>query len=145
MLFFSNSEAMLNLKVITPRKVVVDERIDSISLPSYEGEITILKNHQNLFSLLIEGIIRIKKGKDEDYLSIGGGYVETDGKNVTVLVSKAYGQDQIDKDLTEKAIEDAKKILLEAKDEKQRAEALATLRRSIIDAKLLKKKKPRPL
>lgn len=136
---------MLNLKVITPRKVVVDERIDSISLPSYEGEITILKNHQNLFSLLIEGIIRIKKGKDEDYLSIGGGYVETDGKNVTVLVSKAYGQDQIDKDLTEKAIEDAKKILLEAKDEKQRAEALATLRRSIIDAKLLKKKKPRPL
>lgn len=145
MLFFSNSEAMLNLKVITPRKVVVDEPIDSISLPSYEGEITILKNHQNLFSLLIEGIIRIKKGKDEDYLSIGGGYVETDGKNVTVLVSKAYGQDQIDKDLTEKAIEDAKKILLEAKDEKQRAEALATLRRSIIDAKLLKKKKPRPL
>ncbi|MBW7960043.1 ATP synthase F1 subunit epsilon [Patescibacteria group bacterium] len=136
---------MLNLKVITPRKVVVDEPIDSISLPSYEGEITILKNHQNLFSLLIEGIIRIKKGKDEDYLSIGGGYVETDGKNVTVLVSKAYGQDQIDKDLTEKAIEDAKKILLEAKDEKQRAEALATLRRSIIDAKLLKKKKPRPL
>lgn len=100
---------MLNLKVITPRKVVVDEPIDSISLPSYEGEITILKNHQNLFSLLIEGIIRIKKGKDEDYLSIGGGYVETDGKNVTVLVSKAYGQDQIDKDLTEKAIEDAKK------------------------------------
>lgn len=132
---------MIHLKIITPRKIVVDKKIESITVPSFDGEITILPHHENLFALLVEGIIKIKKGNDEEYFSIGGGYIETDGNNVTVLVSKAYGQDEIDKNLTEKALEEAKKILSEAKDEKQRAEAISMMRRAIIDAKLLKKRK----
>lgn len=135
----------IHLKIITPRKTVIDEEIDSVSIPSYDGEITILPHHENLFSLLVEGIIKIKKGSNEDFLSIGGGYAETDGETVTILVSKAYGQDEIDKNLTEKALLEAKKILSEAKDEKQRSEAMAMMRRAIVDAKLLKKKKHRPL
>lgn len=132
---------MIHLKIITPRKIVVDKKIESITVPSFDGEITILPRHENLFALLVEGIIKIKQGDDEEYFSIGGGYVETDGNNVTVLVSKAYGQDEIDKNLTEKALEEAKKILSEAKDEKQRAEAMVMMRRAIIDTKLLKKRK----
>src|SRR3989344_8146123 len=131
----------LHLKIITPRKVVIDEKINSVSIPSSEGEITILPRHENLFVLLIEGIIKIKKGDDENYLSIGGGYAETDGESVTILVSKAYGQDEIDKNLTEKALEQAKKILSESKDEKQRSEALSMMRRAIVDSKLLKKRR----
>lgn len=132
---------MLHLKIITPRKVVIDEKVDSVSVPSYDGEITVLSHHANLFSLLVEGIIKIKRGENEDFFSIGGGYLETDGQSVTILVSKAYGQDEIDKTLTEKALNEAKKILTEAKDEKQRAEALTMMRRAIIDSKLLKKRK----
>lgn len=135
----------LHLKIITPRKVVIDEKIDSVSIPSSDGELTILPKHENLFSLLVEGIIKIKSQGNEDFLSIGGGYVETDGKNITILVSKAYGQDEIDKNLTEKALNDAKKILSVSKDEKERSEAMAMMRRAIVDAKLLKKKKHRPL
>jgi len=136
---------MLHLKIITPRKIVVNKEIDSVSLPSSEGEITILPRHENLFALLVEGIIKIKKGEEEDFLSIGGGYAETDGKTITILVSKAYGQDEIDNNLIEKALTEAKKILSESKDEKQRSEAMAMMRRAIVDAKLLKKKKHRPL
>ena len=136
---------MLHLKIITPRKVVIDRQVDSVSVPSADGELTILSHHQNLFALLVEGIVKVKKDTNEDYLSIGGGYVETDGHSVTVLVSKAYGQDEIDKNLTEKALDEAKKILSEAKDEKQRAEAQALMRRAVIDSKLLKKRKHRTL
>ncbi|MBI5127765.1 ATP synthase F1 subunit epsilon [Candidatus Roizmanbacteria bacterium] len=132
---------MLHLKIITPRKVVLDEEVNSVSVPSSEGEITILSHHENLFSLLVEGIIKIIKGEAENYLSIGGGYIETDGETVMILVSKAYGQSEIDKGLTEKALDEARKILSEAKDEKQRSEALAMMRRAIIDTKLLKKRK----
>lgn len=136
---------MLHLKIITPRKVVVDDKIDSVSIPSSEGELTILPHHTNLFALLVEGIIKVKKSKNEEFFSIGGGYMETDGKTVTILVSKAYGQDEIDKNLTDKALEEAKKILSESKDEKQRSEALAMIRRAIVDSKLLKKRKHKPL
>ena len=131
---------MLHLKIITPRKIVIDKTVDSVSVPSYEGEITILSHHANLFSLLVEGIIKVKKSEEEEYFSIGGGYLETDGETITILVSKAYGQAEIDKTLTEKALEDAKKILTEVKDEKQRAEEMAMMRRAIVDSKLLKKR-----
>lgn len=136
---------MLNLKIITPRKVVVNEKVISVSVPSAEGELTILPHHRNLFTLLTEGIIKVKKDNNEDFFSIGGGYLETNGISVTILVSKAYGQDEIDKNLTDKALEEAKKILSEAKDEKQRSEAMSLMRRAIIDSKLLKKRKSKPL
>lgn len=133
----------MHLKVITPKKIVLDEEIDAISVPSSEGEMTILPHHANFFGLLKEGIVRIRTKKDEQMLSIGGGYVETNGEAVTVLVSKAYRQEEIDHALTEKAISDAKKILSESKNESERQEAASLLRRSLIDMKLLKKKAPR--
>ena len=131
----------LHLKIITPKKVVLEKDIKSISLPSEEGEITILPRHTNLFSLLKEGIIKIKSETKEDFLAIGGGYLETDGEVVNILVTRAYGQDEIDEELTKKSIEDAKKIISQAKDNQQLVEAASLLRKSIIDIKLLKRKR----
>lgn len=135
----------LRLKVITPRKVVIDETINSVSVPTEDGEITVLPHHAKLFSLLVEGIVKIRKSGSENDLAIGGGYIETDGETVKVLVSRAYGQGEIDQDLTNKAIEKAKQILSQSKDEKERAEAMTILRRSVIDSKLLKRRKTRSL
>src|SRR6186997_1308326 len=113
---------MLHLKVITPKKIVLERDINSITVPSAEGELTILPKHIQLFSLLVEGIITIRAEKEEEYMAIGGGYLETDGKNMQILVSRAYNQDQIDAELTEKAINDAQKVIAETKDQHQRLE-----------------------
>ena len=135
----------IHLKVITPRKVIIDREVDFVSVPTADGEITILPRHIRLFSLLIEGIVKIKKDDNEDVLAIGGGYLETNGETVTILVSRAYGQGEIDRDLTNKAVEEAKRILSKSTDEKERAEAMSVLRRSVIDSKLMKKRKARPV
>src|SRR3989338_6477548 len=134
----------LRLKVITPRKIVIDKQVNSVTVPTADGEITIIPHHTHLFSLLIEGIVKIKSGESEDDLAIGGGYLETNGETVTVLVSRAYGQNEIDKNLTDKAIEEAKLILSKSSDEKERAEAMTIIRRSVIDSKLMKRRKARP-
>lgn len=131
----------LHLKIITPKKIILEEDISSITLPSAEGEMTVLPKHQNLFALLQEGVMKIKKGENEDYLAIGGGYLETDGKSVTVLVSRAYGQDEIDKNLTDKAVESAKKVLAESKNHAERHEAMAGYRKAVIDLTLLNRKR----
>jgi len=131
----------LRLRIITPKKIVLEKEIFSITLPTKEGEITILPRHANLFSILEEGILKIKYDNDEDYLAIGGGYLETDGKEVNVLVSKAYGQDEIDEKMIEEAKKQAEKILEQAKNDLERQQAVSLLRRSLIDTKLLKKRK----
>ena len=133
----------LHLKIITPKKIVLEKDILSITLPTEEGEITILPHHANLFSILKEGIIKIKYNKEEDYFAIGGGYLETDGREVNVLVSRVYGQDEIDEKMIEEAKENAKKILSQAKTDAERQQAAALLRRSLIDSKLLRKKRRR--
>lgn len=135
----------IRLKVITPRKIVIDKQVNSVSVPTSDGEITILPHHAHLFSLLIEGIVRIKKDNDEDALAIGGGYLETNGTTVTVLVSRAYGQGEIDRDLTNKAVQEAKLILSRSTDAKERAEAMTIIRRSVIDSKLMKRRRARPV
>lgn len=131
----------LHLRIITPRKVVLEKNVYSVSVPTNQGEISILPKHLNLFSLLEEGIIKIRTGQDEDYLAIGGGYVETDGEEINILVSKAYRQSEIDEKLIEDAFAEAKKLLSQARDEHQRQAALSLMRRSTIERKLLKKRR----
>ncbi len=131
----------IHLKIITPKKVVLDEEVKTVSIPTFRGEITVLPHHTHLFALLVEGVIKIRKEAVEDYLAIGGGYMETDGRELHVLVSRAYGQSEIDQELIQKSIESAKKILSQSKDRNERIQATAMLRRSLIDMKLIKKRK----
>ncbi len=136
----------IRLKIITPKKVVFDEDVIGVSIPTFRGEITVLPHHTYLFALLVEGVIKIKKKQSEDYLAIGGGYMETDGRELHILVTRAYGQNEIDQELIQKSIENAKKILSQSKDRNERTQASAMLRRSLIDMKLIKKRKaPRPI
>lgn len=136
---------MLHLKIITPKKTVLEQEVKSVTIPTSSGEVTILPRHANLFSIITEGIIKIKRLDEEDYLSIGGGYLETDGTNLTILVSRAYGQSEIDESIINKAMDDAKKILSQPVSEAEKQEAISMMRRATIDSKLLKKRKGHPL
>jgi F-type H+-transporting ATPase subunit epsilon len=136
--------ASLHLKIITPSRIVEEEDIHSLSAPTVDGDVTILPRHTKYFSLLKEGIVKfVTKDNKDDYLAIGGGYIETDGKHLTVLVSRAYGQNDIDEQLTKRAMEQAEKTLRESKDTISLQQARTTLRRSVIDMKLLKRRKNR--
>lgn len=130
---------MLHLKVITPKKLAFEKDIVSITIPTATGELTILPKHADLLSLLTEGVITIRTEKEEEYMSIGGGYMETDGKIIQILVSRAFGQDEINEEMTKRALESAQKVLDEVEDKSERTEALRTLRRSMVDMKLLSK------
>jgi len=132
---------MLHLRIITPKKIVLEEEVKSVTIPTVAGEITILPKHERLFSIISEGIIKIKKDEEEDYLSIGAGYLETDVKELNILVSRAYGQNEIDEQMITNATEEAKKILSRPASEQERSEAISMMRRAVIDSKLLKKRK----
>lgn len=129
----------LKLQIITPKKLVLEEEIDSITAPAKDGEITVLPKHTALFSLLKEGIVTVRIGSNESNFSIGGGYLETDGREVKLLVSRAYNQDELDEAAVLKAQQEAEKRAKEAPTEEARHEAMEQLRRSIVDMKLLKK------
>lgn len=132
---------MLTLRVITPKRVVLEEEILSITAPGGAGELTVLPNHAPLFTTLDEGIVRVETRHGEEFLSIGGGYLETDGETLHLLVSRAYGQDEIDEAAVQKAKKDAEALLENAAGEQERHQIMQELRRSTLDLKLLQKVK----
>lgn len=130
----------MKLQIITPVKLVKEVEVTSVTLPTASGEVTILPKHQSFLSLLVEGIVTYKSEEGNDALSIGGGYLQTDGSILRILVSRSYGQDEIDEKTTQEAISHAQKILSESTDKAQILEAKSLLHRSIIDSKLIKRR-----
>lgn len=135
---------MLTLKIITPQTVAFEQGdIKSITVPGTEGELTVLPNHAPLFTMLEEGVIQVVGSDDEIFFAIGRGYLETDGKTLNILVSRAYGQDEIDEEEVKEARTRAEKLLEEVDGEHDRQKALQQLHRSMIDLKLISKVKRR--
>jgi len=134
---------MLNLKIITPEREVLSQPAESVSCMTIDGQITILPRHGALLTLLSEGVIKVKNRDKEEYYSAGAGYVETDGKEVVILISRAAGQDELDEKKIIEVQEEAKKLLKEERGRAERQKALAMLQRASIDLKVIKKLKRR--
>ncbi len=52
---------MLKLKVLTPDKIIVDEIVDNLSIPTTTGMITVLNKHVPLVSTIKSGEMIIRK------------------------------------------------------------------------------------
>jgi len=110
----TNMSKKLQLKIVTPEKLILEEMVDSVTIPTTEGEITILPDHIPLVASLSSGdIVAISDG-EQIPMAVVGGFVETkkiqnkDTKNslteVTILADFAEHVSSI----TDKEIEEAK-------------------------------------
>ncbi len=113
--------ATLHLKIVTPEKLIFEEDVDSVLVPSAEGELGILPHHTNLMAKLSPGELKIKKSGKIESLASGGGFLEMSNNTLTILTDLAVKEGDID----EKAVEAAKKRAEEALEEKLSAEEYA--------------------
>ncbi len=66
----------LNLKIITPEKLVLEEMVDQVSIPTTEGEITVLPSHIPLISGLASGDVVGCVNTECIPMAVVGGFVE---------------------------------------------------------------------
>jgi F-type H+-transporting ATPase subunit epsilon len=103
---------MLKLKVITPDKVITDEVVDSISLPTTSGMITVLDKHVALVSTIKAGEMVIKKGGKGVGYSVYKGLVNVRPSfkgitEVVVLLERGEMIEELDHDRAEEALKRA--------------------------------------
>lgn len=97
----------LAIKIVTPERIVFEDSVDSISLMTEMGEITILPNHIPLVSLLKAGEMTLKDKGTVSHLVVSTGLIEVrPGNNIIILADTAERSDELDI----KAIEEAKKL-----------------------------------
>ena len=78
----------LQLHVITPSRVIVDETVDEVVAPGVLGEFGILPGHVPFITLLAEGEIKYKRGSSEQKLTVEGGLAEIRDDKVTILTDR---------------------------------------------------------
>ena len=134
----------INFEITTPERIVYKEEIDQVTIPTQEGEITILPNHIPLVSLLAPGALTVKKNGEETYMATSGGFIEVQpGNKVIVLADTAERSEELDIKVIEEAKERARKILEEKRnvDEVAYASAAAGLERELARLKVARKRR----
>lgn len=76
-----------NLSIISLKEILFDGAAVSVSVPGEEGELTILKNHIPLITLLKTGQIKVKIDSNEQIFNIQKGLLEVNPARTTILIS----------------------------------------------------------
>lgn len=95
----------LTLEIVTPEARVYSDTIDTVVIPTAQGEIGILPGHIPLLTKVEAGELRVTKGGQTIHLAVGAGFAQIEGDTVSVLAERAISEEQID----EKTVEDALK------------------------------------
>lgn len=109
----------LKLSIVTPiKKVVTDLEIESVTIPAYNGELTILDQHSSLITTLDTGILKYKaKGQTEiQSLAISWGYCEILDAEISVLAETAESKEEIDMNRAQLAMEKAVEMMAQSDD-----------------------------
>ena len=89
-----------SLEIISPEKSILKTESSEVVIPSYEGEIGILKDHISLITFLRPGIIEISGNVEKKYF-VEDGTVEFSNNNLLILSATAKEISEMKKKLYE--------------------------------------------
>ena len=108
-------EKILKFKIATPEKVVYEDEIYQVTIPTMSGEITVLPNHIPLVSILTAGELKIKDKDGEHPIAVEGGFLEVRKNNeIIILADNAERAEEIDLERAEEAKQRAEKQMQQA-------------------------------
>src|ERR1700722_15605321 len=111
----ADSGNQLQVRLVTPDKVLVDEDADAVELPSKSGYMEVLYGHAPLLAELGVGEVRLHGGStgDQKYFVVWG-FVEVLPDRVTILAQNAIKPDEIDTGAAQQELETGEKMWNEA-------------------------------
>ncbi len=128
------------LEVITQEQHLLTETVTSLTLPTQTGEITVLADHQPLFTKLQAGEMTYTTNAVKHYFAVTGGFVDVSARNITtVLADSAIRSEQINLQEAQKAVAAAQQALQSAPDQKTTLKIEAELRAALLMTKVAKK------
>ena len=98
------------VEIITPDKSFLKSEAEEVTIPSYEGQMGILKDHISLITFLRPGFIIIKNAEEKKFY-VEEGTVEFSNNKLLILTSTVKDLKNFNKDLVENLVQEAEKKL----------------------------------
>lgn len=132
---------MLHLQIITPVKTVFDDEVDQVTIPTEDGQITILPHHTHLITAIEPGELVYKKHSKETLLAAGYGFAQVAKNQVKVLVDLAAEESELEERTIEQAKKEAEEALAQKHtlSEEEYATAAANLQKALTQLKIKRK------
>ena len=103
----------LTLEIVTPESRVYSDTIDTVVIPTLDGEVGILPGHIPLLTQVAFGELRVTKGNTTQFLAVDGGFAQVSGDKVSVLAERAITEEKIDENAVEEAMKRAEAMMKE--------------------------------
>ena len=94
------------IEIISPDRLILKKDVSEVVLPSFEGEMGILKDHIPLITFLRPGLIKIVE-ETEKILFVEDGTVEFANNNLLILTSTAKELSDLNQNYVNKLISEA--------------------------------------
>jgi len=94
-------EDNFNLEIISPERIIFSDEAKMVTLPSYEGDMSILKNHISIITLLRPGIIKVQNDGNFKEFFVQDGAVEFFNDSLVVLSASAINVKDLSKEFVD--------------------------------------------
>lgn len=131
--------ATFRLELVTAERSVYSEDVDMVVAWGIEGQLAILPAHAPLMTMLQPGELIVRKGGQESYLAVTGGFLEVRPDRVIILADACERADEIDVARAQEARQRASDLMKEPPAKVDLATAEAALRRSMVRLKVAEK------
>lgn len=98
------------LKIISPDGLLLDREVESLTVPTTSGEITILANHIPLMTQLAHGEMLATVGDEQLPIAVAGGFLKIENNEVDVLADYALAAEHVTEEKLEQAMKRADEI-----------------------------------
>ena len=98
------------IEIISPDRSIIKTETSEVVIPSFEGEMGILKDHIPLITFLRPGLINIKTSTDQKYF-VEEGTVEFSNNNLLILTSTAKEVTKMNQKFIDTLISESEKKL----------------------------------
>lgn len=136
------SDQTIKFEIVTPERLILKKEIKQITLPTKQGEITILPNHIPLVATLAPGVIEIIDREGErEIMSVAGGFIEVLKDKVVILADAAERVEELDENVLEEARARAEKSIKELRhtDREEFARLSAQIERELARLRAVKR------
>ena len=121
---------VMNIRVLTPDRIICATKADEIILPGLTGQVGVLEDHATLITALDTGLLRIKLDNSWTPIILYGGLAEIDRNRITVLVNDVEEFNDIELSRVTKEVEDATLAIEGATTDKDRLDAVDELKKA---------------
>ena len=113
--------APFHFELVSPEKLLFSGEVEEVVVPGVEGDLTVLKDHAPLMTVLRPGIVSIgEHGGKRTRLFVRGGFADVAPNGLTILAEAAMPAEQIDAAKIEIELQDANEVLAASKTEDTR-------------------------